>query len=59
MILGYANADRHYKGFGYDGGHGGPYWLVGYRAAGMFANLADLKRYVDENLWNCPRNAGG
>ena len=59
MILGTTNELRNYKGFMYDGGHGGPYWIVGCRSAGTFATLTELRRYVDENLWNCPRNAGG
>jgi|694.fasta_scaffold80666_8 hypothetical protein len=59
MILGKSSELRNYRGFVYDGGHGGPYWIVGCLSAGTFSNLADLRRYVDENLWVCPRNAGG
>lgn len=57
MILGYANSLKHYRGFGYESCDG-KYWLIGERHV-TFGSLADLKRYIDENLWNCPRNAGG
>lgn len=59
MILGNNEQLRHYKGFMYDGGHGGPYWIVGCPAAGTFQTIFDLKRYIDENLCLCSRNADG
>jgi hypothetical protein len=57
MILGNHRELRHYRGFLYDGGHGGPYWIVGCFSAGNFLTLAALKRYVDENLCDPPRSA--
>lgn len=57
MIIGYAKSLKDYRGFPYESCDG-KYWLVGYRHV-TFDSLADLKRHVDENLWNCPRDAGG
>jgi len=57
-IIGYCDALKNYKGIMYDG-HSGNYYIIGCRTAGNFTTVAELKRYIDENLWPCPRNAGG
>lgn len=39
--------------------NGDSYYIVGCRSAGGFDTLADLRRYIDDNAWACPRDAGG
>jgi hypothetical protein len=47
-----------YKNVAFDG-RSGFYWIVGCPSAGKFSSLNDLRRYVDNNCWASPRNAGG
>lgn len=39
--------------------NGDRYYIVGCRSAGEFDTLSDLRRYIDDNTWACPREAGG
>jgi hypothetical protein len=47
-----------YKGVAYDG-CGGEWWIAGIYTSPRFTTLAALKRFIDDNTWCCPRNAGG
>lgn len=47
-----------YKGVCFDGCDGF-YWIVGCPSAGKFQTMSELRRYIDDNTWVCPRNAGG
>jgi len=47
-----------YKNVAFNGSNG-VYWIVGCKSAGEFTSLNDLRRYIDDNTWACPRNAGG
>jgi hypothetical protein len=40
-------------------GANGMYWIAGCPAAGQFPTMAAVRRYIDENTWACPGNAGG
>ena len=35
------------------------YYINGNPQAGDFWSLSELKRYIDNNTWLCPRNVGG
>lgn len=58
MILGTTNKPEHYRGFTIIE------CLFGFRingcpSAGSFITAYSAKRYIDENLLACPRDAGG
>ena len=48
----------YYKGVAYNG-DGRGWWIVGALTAGEFPTLNALRKFVDDNIWSCPRNAGG
>jgi hypothetical protein len=47
-----------YKNVAFNGSSG-VYWIVGCPSAGKFNTMNELRRYIDDNAFAAPRNAGG
>jgi hypothetical protein len=37
----------------------GRFCIVGYLGAPLFWSIGEMRRWIDDATWNCPRDAGG